>query len=83
MTTDSTISRLRPRSAQFQQAVRRLQEPCAQPENEFVRDLVIQRFEFCFELGWKMLRLKLLEEGVEANTPPRQHSGSRCGGLSR
>ena len=76
-------SRLQQRKEQFNRAVQRLREACAQPENEFVRDSVIQRFEFCFELGWKMLRLKLLEEGVEANTPPRQHSGSRCGGLSR
>lgn len=64
-----TDPRLLQRRQQFQQAVRRLQDACAQPENEFIRDSVIQRFEFCFELGWKMLRLKLLEEGIETNTP--------------
>ena len=64
-----TGSRLHQRREQFLQAVGRLQDACAQPENEFIRDSVIQRFEFCFELGWKMLRLKLLEEGIEANTP--------------
>ena len=62
-------SRLQQRQQQFLRAVERLRDACAQPENEFVRDSVIQRFEFCFELGWKMLRLKLLEEGIEANTP--------------
>ena len=64
-----TDLRLQQRKEQFQRAVQRLQEACAQPENEFIRDAVIQRFEFCFELGWKMLRLKLLEEGIEADTP--------------
>ena len=64
-----TGSRLQQRQQQFLRAVERLRDACAQPENEFVRDSVIQRFEFCFELGWKMLRLKLLEEGIEANTP--------------
>ena len=64
-----TDSRLHLRRQQFRQAVRRLRDACDQPENEFIRDSVIQRFEFCFELGWKLLRLKLLEEGIEANTP--------------
>ncbi len=61
--------RLQQRIQQFQRAVERLEEACAQPENEFIRDSVIQRFEFCFELAWKMLRLKLLDEGIEASTP--------------
>ncbi len=64
-----TLERLQQRIDQFQRAVRRLEEACAQPENEFIRDSVIQRFEFCFELSWKMLRLKLQEEGLEAATP--------------
>ena len=57
----------------FLQAAQRLRETCTQPENEFIRDSVIQCSGFCFELGWKMLRLKLLEEGIEVNTA-RQHS---------
>lgn len=32
-------------------------------------DGTIQRFEFCIELFWKMLRRTLLEYGVESNTP--------------
>ncbi len=61
--------RLKQRIAQFHSAVARLENACAQPENEFIRDAVIQRFEFCFELAWKMLRLKLLDDGIEAATP--------------
>ena len=62
-------ARLQQRITQFQQAVSRLSDACAQPENEFIRDSVIQRFEFCFELAWKMLKLKLAQEGIEASTP--------------
>ena len=64
-----TQERLGQRIYQFHRAVDRLQEACKQPENEFIRDSVIQRFEFSFELAWKMLRLKLLEEGIDASTP--------------
>lgn len=37
--------------------------------NELVIDGTIQRFEFCIELYWKMLRRVLLEEGIETFTP--------------
>lgn len=50
-------------------AVQRLEEACAQPFSSFIRDSVIQRFEFCWELAWKTLRLKLEAEGIAVNTP--------------
>lgn len=49
--------------------VQRLEEACAQPFSSFIRDSVIQRFEFCWELAWKTLRLKLEAEGIAVNTP--------------
>ena len=61
--------RLTQRIEQFLQALSRLESACRQPEDEFIRDSVIQRFEFTFELAWKLLKLKLYDEGVEANTP--------------
>lgn len=61
--------RLRERGQDFLKATERLAEACAQPYSEFIRDSVIQRFEFCWELAWKVLKLKLLEEGIEALTP--------------
>ena len=53
----------------FLQLLGRLADACAQPEDEFVRDAVIQRFEFTFELAWKLLKDKLAAEGVEVATP--------------
>jgi len=40
----------------FLKAVTRLEEALNQPQNEFIRDSVIQRFEFCIELAWKTSR---------------------------
>lgn len=61
--------RLQQRIDQFLQALQRLDTACRQPEDEFIRDSVFQRFEFAFELAWKLLKTKLNGEGIEANTP--------------
>lgn len=63
------IERFNERKQELINAVRRLEEACAQPFSSFIRDSVIQRFEFCWELAWKTLRLKLEAEGVQVNTP--------------
>jgi len=34
-----------------------------------MRDAVIQRFEFCWELAWKALKLRLEQLGIAANNP--------------
>lgn len=44
---------MNPSFSEFANAVMRLEEALAQPKNEFIRDSVIQRFEFCVELAWK------------------------------
>ena len=41
--------------ATFAQALRRLEDALAQPDSEFIRDAIIQCFEFTFEMGWKTL----------------------------
>ncbi|MQA23229.1 HI0074 family nucleotidyltransferase substrate-binding subunit [Rugamonas rivuli] len=51
--------RLVERSNDFLSAVRRLEEALAQPENSFLRDATIQRFEFTYELAWKAIKLWL------------------------
>ena len=61
--------RLKQRAADFLKATTRLEEACAQPFSSFIRDSVIQRFEFCWELAWKALKLRLEQLGVEALNP--------------
>ena len=62
-------NRLSERINEFARANAQLAKACARPKDEFMRDAVIQRFEFTYELAWKMLKLKLAAEGVSANTP--------------
>lgn len=38
----------------FDKAVNKLDAAIGQPKDEFIRDSVIQRFEFCVELSWKV-----------------------------
>lgn len=41
---------------ELEKAVHRLDEALKQPKDEFLRDSVIQRFEFCIELSWKVAK---------------------------
>ncbi|MGL4767659.1 MAG: HI0074 family nucleotidyltransferase substrate-binding subunit [Formosimonas sp.] len=66
---DPTQSRLNERIADYQRAYAQLSKALAQPEDEFIRDSVIQRFEFTYELAWKMLKLRLTLDGIDAKTP--------------
>ena len=42
-------------------AVNRLDEVLQQPKNSFMRDSAIKRFEFCFDLAWKILKAYMEE----------------------
>ena len=53
----------------FERALRRLADVLLQPENEFIRDAAIQRFEFSFELGWKAVQAAARLEGQECASP--------------
>lgn len=46
----------------LKKAVASLKRAVAQPKNEYTRDAVIQRFEYTYELSWKMLKRYLAEE---------------------
>lgn len=50
-------------------AINSLEDILRQPINEYVRDGVIQRFEYTFELCWKFLQRALKESGVETGSP--------------
>ncbi len=64
-----TSQRLNERIDDFTKASQRLSEACEQPLDSFIRDSVIQRFEFCWELAWKLLKLRLEVLGVQALNP--------------
>lgn len=53
----------------YSRALARLAEALAVPKNDLVRDAVIQRFEFTFELAWKAMKLWLAQQGLQARTP--------------
>lgn len=53
----------------FTHAVQRLHAAVNQPDTEFIRDAVIQRFECCYELAWQMRTLQLGRDGIVAQTP--------------
>ena len=50
-------------------ALIRLAEALGQPENDFIRDAAIQRFEFCFELSWKLIQSVARLEGQDCPSP--------------
>lgn len=55
----------------FVNALARLHAALDLPPNEDTRDVVIHRFEFTYELGWKTMKKALESEGVPAG-PPRE-----------
>ena len=61
--------RLGERISDYLKALGQLEKAADQPKDEFVRDSVIQRFEFTHELAWKMLKLRLEQEDIFAKTP--------------
>ncbi|GGD57785.1 HI0074 family nucleotidyltransferase substrate-binding subunit [Lacimicrobium alkaliphilum] len=75
------MHRLKERTEEFLKATSQLERAVQQPKDEFIRDSVIQRFEFSYELSWKMLKLKLEEEGLEARTPRQVFQESLVAGF--
>ncbi|WP_299199300.1 HI0074 family nucleotidyltransferase substrate-binding subunit [uncultured Amphritea sp.] len=51
----------------LQKVTESLANAIAQPKNEFIRDAVIQRFEYTYELAWKFIKCDLVDDvGSEA-----------------
>ena len=61
--------RLEERVSDYLKALSQLEKAASQPKDEYIRDSVIQRFEFTHELAWKMLKLRLEQEDLFAKTP--------------
>ena len=55
---------------QLEEALNRFKEVLnVEPQPDYLTDAAIQRFEFCYELIWKTIKMALLLNGVEANSP--------------
>ncbi|MBM4310578.1 MAG: nucleotidyltransferase [Deltaproteobacteria bacterium] len=53
----------------LEQALALLEEVLAEPFSALVRDAAIHRFEYTFELSWKLLKRIALVEGQKAESP--------------
>ena len=54
---------------EFSRVLARLAEALAQPEDAFMRDAIIQRFEFAFELAWKTMQHWLASKEIDVRNP--------------
>jgi len=53
-----------------QKALKTLKKILKEPYSEITRDASIQRFEYCFEIIWKTIKLYLdYQEGIICNSP--------------
>ncbi len=53
----------------FKDAVAALGEGVRAAKDELDKDGVIQRFEFCFELLWKTVKIFVEDKGIECRSP--------------
>ena len=61
------IERLELQFDYFKRALARLKEPMALDETDIVRDSIIQRFEFTFEMAWKAMFRYLADKGEDVD----------------
>lgn len=53
----------------FSLAIVRLNEALVASKTDLNRDAAIQRFEFCFELAWKVIQEQARTEGLDCQSP--------------
>lgn len=65
------IAQLQLKLQDYHRAMKRLRVAVnSKPDaNGIYLDATIQRFEFCFELAWKLMKAMLDYEGIEADSP--------------
>ena len=55
---------------QYKKAIEALEEVLKKEKSDIIRDSAIKRFEFCFDLSWKLIKSFLQEEkGITCNSP--------------
>lgn len=57
---------------QYSDALDRFDDVLKQKKNEYLRDAAIQRFEFTFDLSWKVIKAYLEDEQGILCTSPKQ-----------
>lgn len=64
------IERIKDKLENYKKAVLKLEQILKAPEeNDYKLDAIIKRFEFTYELSWKLLKAYLEFKGIEARTP--------------
>jgi nucleotidyltransferase substrate binding protein (TIGR01987 family) len=53
----------------FEDAIANLEEVLKIEKNEIVRDSAVKRFEICFDLAWKSIKLYAKRQGLECFSP--------------
>ena len=53
----------------FSKAINKLEDVLSLEKTEIIRDSAIKRFEICFDLAWKSIKLYARNEGIECNSP--------------
>jgi nucleotidyltransferase substrate binding protein (TIGR01987 family) len=54
----------------FENALKSLEEVLQRPKDDIVRDATIQRFEYTYELAWKIMKRHLKWSGTINTDPP-------------
>ncbi|MFO7295457.1 MAG: nucleotidyltransferase substrate binding protein [Clostridia bacterium] len=67
------IQRLREKLSDYSRALKRLEEALERDQSDdIVLDAVIQRFEFTYELSWKLIKAYMSYSGIADVKTPRQ-----------
>lgn len=66
------MTKLEALKKQYQKAITRLDEILQKEKDDVIRDSAIKRFEFTFDLSWKLIKSFLEEEKGIACTSPKE-----------
>lgn len=69
MDRTSKLKNMNPVLENFQKAIKRLEEVLEMKKTTVTRDSAIKRFELCFDLAWKSLKMTARHEGIECYSP--------------
>jgi nucleotidyltransferase substrate binding protein (TIGR01987 family) len=63
------MSKLHNLTKDLTSANKRLKEAAALKQTRIHKDATIQRFEFCFELSWKVIQEYIRDQGLDCRSP--------------